>query len=216
MSNYLRSTVMRAAMATHIPCRTLGPWEITRSQTAKPIVKPTTSGRKAILPPGIYTSLFCHVGEARSLDSAIVGELVMHDHPDELETHLDFMLKARGDVLITGLGLGCVARGCAANPDVKSVTVIERDARVIELVWPYMPRGMKLVAGDAMQWAQTTQDRFTCAWHDLWSDPDKQEHSLQVNHAELLYHLAQRAEFQGCWNMPRHIRRIWRRIIPLL
>jgi hypothetical protein len=41
----------------------------------------------------------------------------MNDFPQELKKHLDFVLRARGRVLVTGLGLGCVVRGLYREAD---------------------------------------------------------------------------------------------------
>lgn len=144
------------------------------------------------------------------MESAGFGEMVMHDYPQELAKHLDFMLRAHGRVLITGLGLGCVARGCLANPAVKEITVIERDNAVIDLVWPHMPQIINLVEADAVQWCKETNEQFDCAWHDLWTDDEKGEPHLQVVHSELLGAMLEKAKLQGAWEFPRWSRRLFK------
>jgi spermidine synthase len=151
-----------------------------------------------------------------------LGDLVMSDTGDELESHLDFMMRAHGDVLVTGLGLGCVARGCLANPFVKRVTVIEKDSCVLRLVAPHMPRDprLRIVHADALQYvdvlcSQPLVRQFDCAWHDLWADDDDENgKALQLMHACMIRDLvyANRVtHFQGGWNLPRWFRRGLRR-----
>ncbi len=54
--------------------------------------------------------------------------------PMELESQQIGIRAARGHVLIFGLGMGWAAAATAARPEVDSVTVVERDPEVIELV----------------------------------------------------------------------------------
>jgi len=142
----------------------------------------------------------------------------MDDSDRELRTHLDFMLRAKGRVLITGLGLGCVVRGCLANPAVEQVTCIERDQSVLKLVAPYMPKTprLEIIKADALKWCEATEEKFDCAWHDLWSDPDKEEPHLQVNHSHLLAMLADKVGYQGAWAFPREQKRLWRECLRLV
>jgi spermidine synthase len=137
-------------------------------------------------------------------------EVVMEDSPQELNTHLEFMLKAHGNVLITGLGLGCVLRGTMQNPRVQHVTVIERDLHVVNLVWPFIApaKPCTLIISDALQWVRRFDVSFDCAWHDLWSDPDKNEPHLQETHMKLVCELHPRIPLQGAWQFPRMFRKV--------
>lgn len=62
------------------------------------------------------------------------GEVVMEDSSRELRRHLPIWLNAHGRVLITGLGLGCVVRGLLASPRVEHITVVEIDAKILQIV----------------------------------------------------------------------------------
>ena len=132
----------------------------------------------------------------------------MHDVPHELKTHLNFMLRAKGKVLINGLGLGCVVRGCLKNPSVEHITVVERSTDVLKLVEPYMPktRRLRIVKADALRYAEQTREKFDCAWNDLWNDEDKEEPALALIHADLMVRLRHKVQFQGAWAMPRYFR----------
>lgn len=201
----LKQRVLEAARADMIPSAQLGLWTVAKVRLAKPVDAPRPGGKRVTVPPGSYTQLYRMTGEKLNTH---YGELVMHDFPDELNTHLDFMLKAHGRVLITGLGLGCVARGCLANPQVRHVVVIERDPQVLELVGRYMghPR-LTIIVADAVEWCRRKVRKFDCAWHDLWSDPDKNEPHLQVTHAKLAVALTPHVRMQGAWAMDRNFKR---------
>lgn len=198
----LRRTVLAHARADAIPAATDGLWRVKKFALAKPFPVPRETGRVVTLPAGAYTQLY-RLTEATM---HLLGELVMQDTPDELATHLDFMLRARGRVLITGLGLGCVARGCLANPHVEHVTIVERDASVLRLVTPHMPQTdrLQIQHADARDFVKDCPAGFyDCAWHDLWTDPDKGEPHLQTWHAELVCELAGKVKLQGAWQFPK-------------
>ncbi len=132
----------------------------------------------------------------------------MEDTPQELNSHLEFMLKAKDKVLVTGLGLGCVIRGMLANGEVEHVTCIERSKDVIGLVAPFMDMDkIEIVQEDALSWVKDSGSEFDCAYHDLWTDRDAGEPMLQMQHTRLVHTLGNRVRFQGAWGIPRSIRR---------
>ena len=135
------------------------------------------------------------------------GELVMVDHDPELRTHLEFVMRASGNVLVTGLGLGCVIRGLLHIGRCDRITVVERSRDVIRLVWPYVVHDrVRLVYGDARDFVKNCRE-FDYAWHDLWSDPDRDEEHLAVTHQQLMIDLRNKCTAQGAWAFPRRYRR---------
>jgi hypothetical protein len=154
-------------------------------------------------PPGRYTYLLRWTNDTLFKSH---GELVMNDFPGELKKHLEFVMKARGRVLVTGLGLGCVVRGLLARGLVDSIDLVERDTDVIELCGASVadPR-VKIHVADARK--ELPPGRFDYAWHDLWSDPDRDEPHLQVTHFKLMRKLMDRVGLQGAWAMPRKLTR---------
>src|SRR6185295_15069938 len=96
-------------------------WYIIKSSFTE--ATPSVRNKKPVLlPPGIYTFLYRLTDATLHHDPP--GEVVMEDTPFELQTHLGFVMHARGRVLVTGLGLGCVIRGLLANPSVEHITCI--------------------------------------------------------------------------------------------
>jgi hypothetical protein len=115
------------------------------------------------LTPGTYTQL-CEK-----------NRIWMSDTPAEQIDHAEFVDMAQKHVLITGLGIGMVAAACLRKPGVKSVTVIERQPEVIQLVAPSLQKlaaengkPLTVIEADAMKWVPT--QKFDMAWHDIWPD----------------------------------------------
>jgi hypothetical protein len=132
------------------------------------------------------------------------GEVVMEDSLLELRRHLPIWLAARGRVLVTGLGLGCVVRGLLASPDVGDVDVIEIDQGIIDAVGPEFanePR-VHVYRGDALTCGMPGK-KWDFAWHDIWCE----ESGLQLLHTKLLARFEPHVERQGAWMLPRIVKR---------
>jgi hypothetical protein len=133
------------------------------------------------------------------------GEIVMEDSLSELRRHLPIFLAARGRILITGLGLGCVVRGLLVNPDVSHIDVVEIDRQILERVgveFADNPR-VTLHHGDALTY-KMPRDRWDFAWHDIWCEGNRRLHVL---HLRLLRRYHNRVGRQGAWMLPRTVKR---------
>lgn len=200
-----KAQILEAMKAHAIPAAWSNLWYVTKAE----ILKPTPGIRHSqsvLLEPGKYTWLY------RVTDSTMYsdppGEVVMEDTPFELRTHLGFVLRAHGNVLVTGLGLGCVVRGLLANPAVESVTCIENSPDVLNLVAKYMPTSrLAIIEADALEWTAKNIQIFDCAWHDLWTDRDAGEPHLDFWHTQLLRNLRKTVKNQGAWALDRGIKK---------
>src|SRR5580698_3453620 len=67
-------------------------------------------------------------------DEGRVMDVVMEDSAPELRRHLPIWMRARGRVLVTGLGLGCVVRGLLASPRIEHIDVVELDADILKII----------------------------------------------------------------------------------
>ena len=65
---------------------------------------------------------------------------VMQDTTSEYAQHEPLWQGATGDVLIGGLGIGFVNQKLMDNPHVTSVTIVEKNQEVIDLVWQHCPK----------------------------------------------------------------------------
>ena len=54
-------------------------------------------------------------------------------NPNEIETMKPYIEKAKGNVLVLGLGMGYVPFMMALKPEVKSITIVEKDPDIISL-----------------------------------------------------------------------------------
>lgn len=116
--------------------------------------------------PGTYTRLM------RS------GKVIMSDTPSEMNDHSYFVRKAKGYVLINGLGLGMVLKNVLAKPEVETVIVNELSQDVIGLVAPhYQDDRLCVNHADALMWKPPRGIVFNAIWHDIWDD--KCESNLQ-------------------------------------
>lgn len=139
----------------------------------------------------------------------IRGDIVMEDSQRELRKHLPIWMKAKGRVLVTGLGLGCVVRGLLANRDVDRIEVVEIDqdiCRIIGYEFAGNPR-VGLTLGNAFDEYAVT-GKFDFAWHDLWTEGD----GLQLMHAELFEKFSDLCGQQGAWAFPRQFARLYARL----
>jgi hypothetical protein len=201
----IKDDILSAMKADRIPEGWSGLWFIYKRSFSKPTAS-VRQGKPVTLPSGHYTFL-CRLTEA-TLYQVPPGETVMEDTPFELCTHLGFALHAYGDVLVTGLGLGCVVRGLLANPAVQHVTCIENSADVISLVKPYMPaERLMVIQADALEWTAKNERKFDCAWHDLWTNQEDGELHLDFWHAQLLMNCRKTVSRQGAWAFDRAIKK---------
>lgn len=172
-----------------VPEGQIGPWavkrfEVDQESAAASQLRAMFKGRGAV-PAGTYTKLTRN------------GSIVMSDTPDEMRDHYDAVRKARGRVLINGLGLGMVLAAVLAKPEVERVTVVEIDADVIALVGEhYACARVEIVNASAFDYQPPKGVRYGAVWHDIWGDicsdnlPDM---------TTLKRKYGRRADWQGCW-----------------
>lgn len=183
-----------------VPSGEFGLWTIGRL-----IVPEIVRGKKCIDPEvPAYTFL------GRATMAALhqpYGEIVMEDTLPELRRHLPILLRGRGRILVSGLGLGCVVRGLLSKPDVEHVDVVEIDRTILEVVGPEFAQDPRVTLheGCAIGYPWRSDLTWDYAWHDVWTE----EGSLDRLHAELLARYRYRAKHQGAWQFHRPVKRIW-------
>jgi hypothetical protein len=192
-----KSDLLNAMSAMYIPINSSGPWYIYKKEILGDI-QTMRQGKKVLLPKGTYTFLNRITDESLYFDPP--GYVVMEDTPFELATHLGFVMKAHGEVLVTGLGLGCVIRGLLANPNVERITVIENSIDVLNMVKAYIPTDrVEIIYADALEWTAKSEKKFNCAWHDLWTNREVGEPHLDLWHAQLFRNCFKSVKHQGAW-----------------
>ncbi len=197
------SDILKAMKANNIPEGSVGLWSVNRMHLDVIQAGIATLQYKRKFEPGEITAL--HRVTMATMHHH--GECVMDDSISELQKHLNFCLRARDNVLVTGLGLGCVLRGLLAVDQVREVTVVEKEQDVIDLVWPSFcvanNSRLQLVHADALEWTEQTDRQYDFAWHDIWSNPDEGMPHLAVLHAKIMKNLRRACGRQGAWEFPR-------------
>lgn len=175
-----------------------GPWTIERINADETIL-----GQLGLLGWPTMTMLCRHTWATLHKTR---GEVVMEDSRRELSRHLPIWLCARGRVLITGLGLGCVVRGLLASPDVEHIDVVEIDRDILRVVGPEFANNPRVTLhqADALSIDWPAGTRWDCAWHDIWCEGD----GLQVLHGKLICRYFPMVRRQGAWMLPRIAKRI--------
>lgn len=128
-------------------------------------------GGRGYVPPGVYSQLIVN------------GRLWMSDTPDERRDHLEPLMEARQHgartALVSGLGLGMVVGGLLRLESIESVTVVELNTDVIQLVGRHyqqmaadLGKSFEVVCGDAMDPSAlfSPGSYWDIAWHDVWAD----------------------------------------------
>jgi spermidine synthase len=97
------------------------------------------------------------------------GVMVMSDSDFERGTNREVVWRAKGNVLIAGLGLGFVLRPILSKPSVMRVTVIEKNPDVIALVGPTLPQDkLDIVEADIFQWNPPPGTKYDVIYFDIW------------------------------------------------
>ena len=205
---------IQAARVPHtVQPQEFGLWNIQRIRAAQAVSQYESSLSRQCVGFDDYTLLRRVTGSTVHID----GEVVMEDSRQELQKHLPIWMAARGRVLVTGLGLGCVVRGLLASDRVDHITVIEKCPYIVERIgaefWSH-PR-VSLYLEDALHW-NAGSERFDFAWHDLWTDQDAGEPHLQNIHAKLFIRYRKTARVQGAWAFPRTFWRLYARRLRLI
>ena len=106
------------------------------------------------------------------------NEIWMSLNPNEIKTMEPYINKAKGHVLVLGLGMGYVAYMMANKKEVQDVTIIEKDQNVINifnnLLWPSFKNKekIKIINDDAINYLKQKQNRYDYIFADIWHSPD--------------------------------------------
>jgi hypothetical protein len=100
---------------------------------------------------------------------------MMSDTPMEKFTNQYVLNYAKGDILIAGLGIGMLPVALAAKDDVKSITILELEPEIIELVEPLIRKNVKneekitIIQADAYQYPlQNADKKYDWVYLDIW------------------------------------------------
>lgn len=134
-------------------------------------------------------------------------QVVMSNTYMEERTNRDFCYKAHGDVLIGGLGIGMIIMAIQDKPQVNSITIIEKNPEVIDMIVPQLDFNGKVnvINADVFAWKPSRGQKFDCVYMDIWNyineDVYKEEMlPLKRKYAHYLKPLAVSPNrFNKCW-----------------
>lgn len=95
------------------------------------------------------------------------GRVMMTDAEFERSSNSLVISKCRGNALIAGLGIGLILKPFLHRCD--SVTVIEKNADVIELIAPRFPT-VKVICEDIFKWTPAKGAKYDTIYFDIWAD----------------------------------------------
>ena len=120
---------------------------------------------------GDYTVLYRKFGES--------WLNIMQDTQQEYGEHDWLVERMSGDVLLGGLGIGMIHIPLLDSDDVTSVTIVEKEQDVIDLVWEHCARDERfsIVHADINTWTppeevdedgNPIETRWDVVWMDTW------------------------------------------------
>ena len=151
----------------------------------------SSSSRGRYVPAGTYKGLYHH------------NRVVMSNTPDEIRDHASIFYRARGSVLVNGLGLGVILKMILEKPKgpewVQHVTVVEISKDVINLVAPHIQAAyssrVTVIESDAFTYKPVS--KYDAVWHDIWNDIcDDNRKEMGRLHRKY----ARRCTWQGSWS----------------
>jgi len=100
------------------------------------------------------------------------NKLVMSDTGMEKDTNFEFTMKANGHVLIAGLGLGMILKAVENYDCIKSITVIEKEQDVIDIINPQLKlhSNVNIICADIFEWVPLQGMKYDVIYFDIWSE----------------------------------------------
>lgn len=164
-------------------------FEVSEQEAQFDNIRNLINARSRYMSPGRYTRLtYC-------------GRVIMSDTHDEMYDHQFFVHRAKGNILINGLGIGMVLKNVLLKPEVDLVIVNELSEDVIKLVAShYQDPRLTINHTDAFTWKPKNGLKFDNIWHDIWI-------SRCTDNLEDMKKLCRRYGkwktpngYQGCWS----------------
>lgn len=100
------------------------------------------------------------------------GQVVMSNTPMEKRTNDEFVENAHGHVLIGGLGIGMVLLAIQDDPEVESITVVEKNREVLDIIQPQLKLNSKVRIVHADIFEYEPDMKYNTIWIDIWNTID--------------------------------------------
>lgn len=155
-------------MTALVPARREGAAEVQHFEISEQAAK---LGNLRAIVHGSYEDM---VQPGKYIRLLVSGQLMMTDTQMEKRTNLGFMSKAKGRVLVAGLGIGMILHRLLEKPEVTEVTVIEKYGDVIRIVAETLPevpgKALVHVCADIFEWKPAKGEKFDTVYFDIWPD----------------------------------------------
>jgi len=104
----------------------------------------------------------------------------MEDCLKERQACLDFVINAKGDILVFGLGIGLIIKAIENNPNVTSIRVIEKHDWVIEQIKAQVGFGPKVTIEKGDMFTYIPTRKYKTIYIDIWAPSyDEAEYTAQ-------------------------------------
>ena len=117
--------------------------------------------------------------EASNAEASKTWWTWMVDDPPHFWSMQDYAGNSIGKVLVAGLGLGLVIHELLNNVDVDSITVIEKNKDVIDLIFPLLPKAenveFQIINKDFYDFIYESEEDFDRIIVDLWTSGSLEE-----------------------------------------
>lgn len=135
------------------------------------------------------------------------GECVMSDTSMEQHTNLRFCSKAHGDIIIGGLGIGMIVMAIQDKPEVHSITIIEKNQEVIDIIASQLDFNdkVKIICADVFEWKPKRGVKYDMAYMDIWNRIDEDVYKKEMQPLKRRYARFLRSKnenpnrFNECW-----------------
>lgn len=182
---------MYLEMSELLEDRQVGDWKLERFFIDKNNFSAMISG----ISPGTYVRLLHK------------GSCVMSNTSMEKRTNADFCIHAHGDVLIGGLGIGMIVLAIQEKPEVKSITVIEKNQEVIDMVASQLNfnEKVKIICADVFEWKPEKGVKYDVSYMDIWNWINKDVYNDEMKPLKRKYarYLKSKEEnpkrYNKCW-----------------
>jgi len=123
--------------------------------------------------------------------------VIMSNTPNEIKDFIQFIDTAKGNVLISGLGMGLVLSFLLSKKEVESITVLEISKDLIDLISPHVKDDrVKIIHADAFKWHPPKNSYWEYAWHDIWDNTC----SSNIKEMKRLKNRYKKyVDYQECW-----------------
>ncbi|NJL76836.1 MAG: hypothetical protein HC892_19260 [Saprospiraceae bacterium] len=99
------------------------------------------------------------------------GIVIMANTPPIVAQYVHFLEIAEGNILINGLGIGMCSQYLLNKASVSSLTVVEFNKTVIELVAPNFAHypNHRVIHANAFEFEPPKDMVYNLVWHDIWT-----------------------------------------------